>query len=118
MSDSGAAGSDDFLDVMRDTRARYVAGFADQLDHMRSLIAQTGEGRLAALRTIAHRMAGLSGTLGFQTVGAAAADLEALVEAAHSSDAFSRDAALALIQRIGDAFRADLATPPSWASQR
>src|SRR5688500_12508568 len=116
MSDSGTAGSDDFLDVMRDTRARYVAGFADQLDHMRSLVAQTGDGRLAALRTVAHRMAGLSGTLGFRTVGTAAADLEALVESASSSEAFARDSAAGLIQRIGNAFTEDLASPPSWAS--
>ena len=117
MSDSAQGGNDELLEVMRETRARYVAGFAGQLDHLRSLSADAArEGQLAALRTVAHRLAGLSGTLGFGTVGSEAADLESLAEAGLAGRGFDRDTALDAIQRISDAFNADLANPPSWAA--
>ena len=117
MTGSDTGGNDEFLEVMRDTRARYVAGFADQLDHMRSLSAEAArDGQLAALRTVAHRLAGLSGTLGFRSVGSEAADLESLVEAALSGRPFDRDMAHEAIQRISDAFNRDLSNPPSWAA--
>ena len=116
MSDAPSGGDDEFLAVMRDTRSRFVAGFADQLDHMRSLATDAGrEGQLAALRTVAHRLAGLSGTLGFRTVGSEAADLEALADLGLAGR-FDRDSALGAIQRISDAFNADLTNPPSWAA--
>ena len=115
MADSAPGGNDEFLEVMRDTRARYVAGFAGQLDHMRSLSADAArDGQLAALRIVAHRLAGLSGTLGFPPVGTEAADFETLVDAALAGRRFDREAALESVQRISDAFDADLSNPPPW----
>ena len=116
MADSAPDENDEFLGVMRETRARYVAGFADQLDQMRSLSAGSArEGQLAILRTVAHRLAGLSGTLGFERVGAEAADFEQLLGDAIAGRPFDRDAALSSIQRLSDAFDADLSQPPPWA---
>lgn len=117
MTDRPEADSDEFLEVMRDTRARYVAGFADQLDHLRSLASgEPTPEQLQALRTVAHRMAGLSGTLGFRTVGAQATELESLVESAIAVGNFDSGHALGVIQTLGDAFTRDLASPPSWAA--
>jgi HPt (histidine-containing phosphotransfer) domain-containing protein len=108
--------NDEFLEVMRETRARYVAGFAGQLDHMRRLSAGSGgEGELAELRTVAHRLAGLSGTLGFKRVGAEAAGFEDLIDHAIAGRAFDRDAALDCIQRLSEAFDAENSQPPPWA---
>ena len=89
----GADGNtDEFLEVIRETRARYVAGFADQLDHLRALGDNPTHDQLQALRTAVHRMVGLSGTLGFRSVGTQAAELEALVETSLVSGRFDPDA--------------------------
>ena len=117
MTDRPEADSDEFLEVMRDTRSRYVAGFADQLDHLRSLASgEPSPEQLQALRTVAHRMAGLSGTLGFRTVGAQASELESLVESALAFSNFDSAQTLGVIHTLGDAFTRDLAAPPSWAA--
>lgn len=108
--------SDAFLEVMRDTRSRYVAGFADQLDRLRELVSAepTGE-RLAALGTLAHRMAGLSGTVGFRDVATHASELESLVDTSRAGSALDAARALAIIESISDAFTRGLASPPEWA---
>jgi CheY-like chemotaxis protein len=114
---AGADGStDEFLAVIRETRARYVAGFPNQLDQLRSLSASPTLDQLQALRTAVHRMAGLSGTLGFHAVGAQAAELETLVETSLASGTFGPDGASRLIASIASAFARDLATPPGWAA--
>lgn len=116
MTDRHEADSDEFLEVMRDTRSRYVAGFADQLDHLRSLASgEPSPEQLQALRTVAHRMAGLSGTLGFRTVGGQASDLESLVESAIAFNNFDSAQTLGVIQTLGEAFNRDLGAPPPWA---
>jgi chemotaxis protein histidine kinase CheA len=119
MGDSAQGEDDEFLAVMRDTRARYVAGFADQLDHMRSLSEQvpgpSQETHLEQLRVAAHRLAGLSGTLGFQDVGTEALVLEALVNAALYGRPFDQRQAQAAIERLSEAFETGLANPPAWA---
>ena len=113
---AGADGNtDEFLEVIRDTRARYVAGFAQQLDHLRALADNPTGDQLQALRTAVHRMVGLSGTLGFHSVGAQAADLEVIIEASLVSARFDPEAARRLIQSIEAAFTRDLSMPPSWA---
>lgn len=117
MADRPEADSDEFLEVMRDTRSRYVAGFADQLDHVRSLASgEPTPEQLQALRTVAHRMAGLSGTLGFRTVGAQAAELESLIESGIAFSNFDSAHVNSVIQALGEAFTRDLAAPPAWAA--
>jgi len=109
-------GTDDFLDVMRDTRSRYVAGFADQLDKLRELAsASPTEQGLTALRGLAHRMAGLSGTLGFRDVAVHASELEGLIDTALAAGHIDPARALSVIDSIGDAFTRGLASPPDWA---
>lgn len=117
MVDRPSGDTDEFLEVMRETRTRFVAGFADQLDHLRGLTSGTPSSeQLHALRTVAHRMAGLSGTMGFKTVGAHAVELEALADQALASGIFDGTQAATLIQALGEAFNRDLASPPSWAA--
>lgn len=117
MADRPQTDADEFLQVMRDTRSRYVAGFADQLDHLRSLAsAAPTPDLLHTLRSVAHRMAGLSGTVGFRSVGAGAAEIESLIDAASATNAFDSKRALELIGALGEAFTRDLASPPSWAA--
>lgn len=117
MVDRPSGDTDEFLEVMRETRTRFVAGFADQLDHLRGLTAGVpSSDQLQALRTVAHRMAGLSGTMGFKTVGAHAVELETLADQALASGVFDGDHAVTLIQALGEAFNRDLASPPGWAS--
>ena len=112
----GADGNtDEFLEVIRETRARYVAGFADQLDHLRVLADNPTHDQLQALRTAVHRMVGLSGTLGFGSVGALAADLEGIVEASVVTGRFDPQDGRRLLQSMEAAFTRDLSTPPSWA---
>ena len=110
----GADGNtDEFLDVIRATRARYVAGFGAQLDLLRTLTDKPSRDQLETLRTAVHRMVGLSATLGFRSVGALAAELEDIVVA--TGGGFDRDAAMRVIQSMTDAMARDLDTPPAWA---
>jgi HPt (histidine-containing phosphotransfer) domain-containing protein len=107
--------TDQFLEVMRETRARFAAGFADQLDRMRRQTAGAGgQPELDALKRTAHQIAGLSGTLGFAGAGAEAADLEAEVDAALAGGAFDASRALAQIARIAEAFDAERGKPAPW----
>ncbi len=115
MSGGADGNTDEFLDVIRETRARYVAGFADQLDHLRALGDNPTQDQLQAFRTVVHRMAGLSGTVGFRSVGVQAAELEALVETSLVSGRVDPDAVRRLIQSMGAAFTRDLSSPPAWA---
>jgi HPt (histidine-containing phosphotransfer) domain-containing protein len=107
--------TDEFREVMRETRARFAAGFADQLERMRRQTAGAGgHPELNALKRTAHQIAGLSGTLGFAGAGAEAADLEATVDAAIRGGEFDPAKARAHILRIAEAFEAERANPAPW----
>src|SRR5262245_6149755 len=109
----GAAGEDDPERALRDVRGRFIAAFPGRCDSMAALLADAAadRARAAGARQIAHRLTGLAGTVGFPTVSARAAELEALLSS------LSIDAALAsdLLDSIRDAFATDLMRPPEWA---
>ncbi len=73
------------------------------------------KGPVAALTQVTHRLSGLAGTIGFPTISARAADLEALVDGA-SIDAFDALLARDVVQAIQEAFTRDLASPPVWST--
>ncbi len=81
--DSAAANALD--PVLLEVRARFVADFPLRCDRAAALVddTQPAENRLvsaAALRVLAHRLAGLAGMIGFPRVSALATDLEAIAD--------------------------------------
>ncbi len=95
--------------VLRDARAKFVAGFPRQIEQIERLFrADPGGGEL---RQLVHRMAGFGGTIGLPGVSAAAGVLEAIL-ADEPGAAAAR--AAALVGDLRDAFARDLATPPAW----
>ena len=116
MTDGADANADEFLDVIRATRARYASSFSAQVDHLRTLSDNPTHDQFKTLRTAVHRMVGLSSTLGFHSVGALVAELESILDANVVSGAFDGDAVRRVIESMDAAFARDLDTPPSWVS--
>jgi two-component system, cell cycle response regulator len=108
----------DTLDpLISDVRSRFVAEFPMRCDAVAALIAGTDgpDARVESarsLRSIAHRLAGLAGLVGFPTVSERAKDLEA---AACDLETGVADAAsaLAALEAIRAAFAQELARPPA-----
>jgi len=95
--------------VLRDARAKFVAGFPQQLQRLRHLLGADPAGH--ELHQLVHRMAGFAGTVGLPEVSAAAAALEA---AFVDGGAAGAPGALALADELDAAFARDLAVPPAW----
>jgi DNA-binding response OmpR family regulator len=104
--------------VLREGRQRFVAGFPKRCDSiellLRTIAARGPHGVLAALREVAHQVAGMAGTVGFDAVSAIAGELEIL--AAHPDGSFDGQAARKLADALHATFAAELATPPAWAA--
>jgi two-component system alkaline phosphatase synthesis response regulator PhoP len=104
--------------ILTETRQRFVTTFPAQYDSIRILVDQVAlfgpRGPVAALAHLAHRMAGLGGTIGFPTISARASDLESLI---HRPDGGSFDAVLGrgAVDALREAFDKDFANPPDWA---
>src|SRR5688500_1936861 len=107
--------TDELLEVIRQTRARYITGFPSRLDHLLALSDNPTPDQLDALRIAVHRMVGLSATLGFHAVGALAAELEKIAGAHTSTAAFNAEAARRVIHSMPAALARDRETPPAWA---
>ncbi len=103
--------------VLDETRQRFVDSFDAQLASIRALIEQVDSlgtsGAVAELTHVAHRLAGLAGTIGFPTISARASDLERMMDSV-SGGAFDVALARDVVVRLGDAFTKDLASPPVW----
>ena len=81
MSGSPTPDEDELEVALREARERFVAGFAARCDEIeRGVAALTGGAPPpAALKSIAHRIAGLAGTVGFPAVSREASELETLL---------------------------------------
>lgn len=113
MADRPASGSREFDGVLREVRGRFIATFPAEIARMRAMgVATAPEEQRRALRTAAHRLAGLSGTLGFVALGRAAAELEASLQTGEPIDEAGTQG---LIGRLAEAFERDAAAPPQWA---
>jgi CheY-like chemotaxis protein len=105
-SDSAAAGSVDT--VLDEVRGRFVADFPLRCDEAVDLLDQAREGHgaaeaRAALGSVAHRIAGLGGIIGFPRVSDIALQLETLVLLTGERD-FDDGEAFALICALRAAF--------------
>ena len=114
LADSAAA--NDFDPMMVEVRSRFVADFPIRCDLAASLVegttvAATREKSSESLRTLAHRLAGLSGIVGFPQVSALAADLE--VAATELSRGAEPAAARSLVDALRTAFAQELTEPPA-----
>lgn len=96
--------------VLREGRARFVAGLPGQIDRIAQLVGDAGPGAHRELRLLVHRIAGFAGTVGFPSVSARAAELEAFVE----DQGFDVDLARTMTGALREAFTRDLASPPPW----
>ena len=110
MGDEPAGGNDEFLEVMRETRARFAAALPDRLHRMRELASGTNPSGLDAIKPEVHQIAGLSGTLGFAATGDEAAALEARIGA----NGFDQTEAFARIDRLLEIFVSERDRPPPW----
>lgn len=110
MGDQPAGGNDEFLKVMRETRARFAAALPDRLNRMRQLASGADPSGLDAIKPEVHQIAGLSGTLGFAATGDEAAALEGRIGAS----GFDRREALARIDRLLEIFVSEQDRPPPW----
>ncbi len=95
--------------VLRDARAKFVAGFPHQIQRVRRLLDTDPAGR--ELRQLVHRVAGFAGTVGLPEVSAAAAALETTLASDEAADPVR---AAALAAGLDAAFARDLAVPPTW----
>ena len=97
-------------------RSRFVAGFAQRLRAMGTLLVAIGEGNpgsAAALQGAAHKMAGLAGMLGFPAVGKSSAELETVL----TTTPLDAAAARASLDGMGAAFTQELSgAVPAWAA--
>src|SRR5687768_5439341 len=110
-----SAAVNDLDPVMLEVRSRFVADFPIRCDLAASLVDgaiadATREKSSESLRALAHRLAGLSGIVGFPQVSALAADLE--VAATDLARGGEPGAARALVDALRAAFAQELAGPP------
>lgn len=107
----------DPLQVLRETRAKFVAAFPEQITRIGDLVDRAAARDLrtpiAELRQLVHRMAGLAGTIGFPTVSARASELEEVVDQA-DQPRFDGARARAMAAAMREAFTLDLSHPPEW----
>src|SRR5215468_599328 len=89
----GAAGEDDPERALREVRGRFIAAFPGRCDSVAALLADAAadQARAVGARQIAHRLTGLAGAVGFPTVSARAAELEALLTSPSIDAALARD---------------------------
>ena len=80
---------DDPALAVREARQRFVAAFSSRCEAMVSLVdgARSGDaaGSATGLRQIAHKLAGLAGTVGFPATGTVASEIEVLCDEALAS---------------------------------
>jgi len=96
--------------VLREGRARFVAGLPRQLERIEQLLGETAPAGREELRRLVHRMAGFGGTVGFPSVSARAAELEGLIDDPGFDVALARH----MTGALREAFTRDLASPPPW----
>jgi len=96
--------------VLREGRARFVAGFPRQADRLEQLVGESGPAAREELRLLVHRIAGFGGTVGLPSVSDRAAELEGLVGEADVDVALAR----LMVGALREAFARDLASPPAW----
>jgi DNA-binding response OmpR family regulator len=106
----------DALDpVVEEVRLRFIADFPMRCDTAArliddSLISTGRDEALGALRSLAHRLAGLSGLIGFRRVSALASDLEE-VATRGGTDEFAAAAARAIVDALRAAFAEEVTGP-------
>ena len=108
-----AAGLDQ---VITQVRTRFIADFPIRCDSADTLIDRTADATIQrvsaqSLRSLAHKLAGLAGIIGFRRVSALATDLEALAGDLEAS-AVEAPAAHAVVELMRAAFAHELASPP------
>ena len=99
--------------VLREARARFVAGFPHQADRIERLVGEPGAREREELHLVVHRIAGFGGTVGLPTVSTRAAELEELIGGS-DNPAFDLGLARDMIGALREAFAHDLAAPPPW----
>jgi CheY-like chemotaxis protein/HPt (histidine-containing phosphotransfer) domain-containing protein len=106
-------------DVLHETRARFSATFAEQCAALRGFIdeveAQGPAGPVDTLTQAAHRLTGLAGTIGFPTISARAAELEALVAGVGDGTVDALRARV-VVDAMEEAFVTDLPNQPPQAA--
>jgi DNA-binding response OmpR family regulator len=113
---SGAASLDQ---AITEVRTRFIAEFPIRCDTADTLIDRTADEtsqRVSAqsLRSLAHKLGGLAGIIGFRRVSALATELEALAEVLEAS-AVEVPAAHVVVEEMRAAFTHELASPPAAA---
>jgi DNA-binding response OmpR family regulator len=105
---------EDLDPVVEEVRLRFIADFPMRVDGARRLIDQIAaapaDEDLAALRSLAHRLAGLSGLIGFRRVSALAGDLEE-VTARGQGARLDGVAARAVLEALRHAFAEEVTGP-------
>jgi CheY-like chemotaxis protein len=115
--------SADALDpVVEEVRLRFIADFPMRCDAAVRLIDDArrpagGEEALGALRSLTHRLAGLSGLIGFRRVSALASDLEEVV-ARGAGGTFAESAARGVVEALRAAFAEEVAAPATAGTDR
>jgi CheY-like chemotaxis protein len=97
--------------VIDEARERFIATFSSQCDAMATLIRAVAElapdGPIDGLRRMLHNIAGHAGGIGFPTVAAGAAAIDALIADSLPTQ-FEAGHAFALVTALRDDFAADL----------
>ncbi|MDQ3069027.1 MAG: response regulator [Acidobacteriota bacterium] len=110
--------TDDLESVLQETRQRFIARFPGQCDAIEVLIddasAGASAGAIAELRQVAHRLAGLAGTLGFPVLSLHAGRLE--LACAKRTPGFDSASARAELRGMREAFGAELTNQASWSA--
>lgn len=110
--------TDDLESVLQETRQRFVARFPGQCDTIDALIETVStEGSAAAvaeLRRVAHRLAGLAGTLGFPGLSEHAGRLK--LACTKGGAPFDAAPARAASRAMREAFEAELTNQASWSA--
>jgi DNA-binding response OmpR family regulator len=113
----GAASLDQ---AITEVRTRFIAEFPIRCDTADTLIDRTADATIQlvsaqSLRTLAHKLGGLAGIIGFRRVSALATELEALAEILEAS-AVEVPAAHMVVEEMRAAFTHELASPTAAAA--
>jgi DNA-binding response OmpR family regulator len=103
--------------VITEVRTRFIADFPIRCDAADSLIYRTADVAIQrasaqSLRSLAHKLAGLAGIIGFRRVSALATDLEMLAGDLEA-DAVGAPGAHDIVDSMRAAFASELASPPA-----